>query len=171
MMIPSHAAFAYFWPCFAIGLVCALIGGVIAFRKKDRARLAWRVAALVLGIVGAAIWHGPLGAGDRLAKNIEINAHATLAYYELPAIKAHVHRAPLTRRVVLEGQPTEFQRYELPRTMETLPGVSSSRWAPTGGGIPLIVEAAAAAVLGFLFGLLLAYLVELHRRHNAQWNW
>ena len=27
------------------------------------------------------------------------------------------------------------------------------------------------AVLGFLFGLLLAYLIELHRRYNAQWNW
>jgi hypothetical protein len=27
------------------------------------------------------------------------------------------------------------------------------------------------AVLGFLFGLLVAYLVELRRRYNAQWNW
>ena len=30
---------------------------------------------------------------------------------------------------------------------------------------------AGIALLGFLFGLLLAYLGELHRRHNAQWNW
>ena len=36
---------------------------------------------------------------------------------------------------------------------------------------PLIVEAAAVALLGFLFGLLLAYLVELRRRYNAQWTW
>jgi hypothetical protein len=26
-------------------------------------------------------------------------------------------------------------------------------------------------VLGFLFGLLLAYLIELRRRYNAQWTW
>ena len=75
------------------------------------------------------------------------------------------------RKTARDGNMTNFQRYELPRTMGTLPAVSGSRWAPTGGGIPLIVEAAAAALLGFLFGLLLAYLVELHRRYNAQWNW
>ena len=34
-----------------------------------------------------------------------------------------------------------------------------------------LVEGGAIAVLGFLFGLLLAYLIELHRRYNAQWNW
>jgi hypothetical protein len=28
-----------------------------------------------------------------------------------------------------------------------------------------------ASLLGFLLGLLLAYLVELRRRYNAQWNW
>jgi membrane associated rhomboid family serine protease len=31
--------------------------------------------------------------------------------------------------------------------------------------------ALAVAFAGFLFGLVLAYLVELRRRHNAQWNW
>jgi hypothetical protein len=55
--------------------------------------------------------------------------------------------------------------------MGTLPGVGSARWAPAGGGIPLIAEAALAALLGFLLGFGLAYLGELHRRHNAQWNW
>jgi ABC-type lipoprotein release transport system permease subunit len=35
----------------------------------------------------------------------------------------------------------------------------------------LLVEGLFAAVLGFLLGLLLAYLVELRRRYNAQWNW
>jgi hypothetical protein len=160
----------YFWPPFAAGLVSGLIAGVIAYRRLVR-RHAWRIGGLALGILLAMLWHGPLGAGDRLARNIDINAHATLAYYELPQISGHVHRGPLSRRVVLDGKPTEFQRVELPRTMETLPAVSSARWEPTGGGLPLIVEAAAAALLGFLFGLLLAYLVELHRRYNAQWNW
>jgi hypothetical protein len=42
-----------------------------------------------------------------------------------------------------------------------------------GGGamIPLIVEACAISLVGFFIGLLLAYLVELHRRANAEWRW
>lgn len=37
--------------------------------------------------------------------------------------------------------------------------------------IPLIVEACAASLAGFAAGLLLAYLVALHRRANAEWRW
>lgn len=37
--------------------------------------------------------------------------------------------------------------------------------------IPLAVEAGAMALGGFLTGLLLAYLVELRRRANAEWRW
>lgn len=161
---------AYFWPIFAVGLVAGMIGGIIAFRRLKKRHVA-RGSALLLALIFAALWHGPLGAGQRLADHIDRDAQATLVYYELPAITAHVHQAPLSRRVILSGQPTEFQRVELPRTMGTLPGVGSARWAPDGGGIPLLAEAAAAALLGFLFGLLLAYLVELHIRYNAQWNW
>ena len=54
--------------------------------------------------------------------------------------------------------------------METLPGVGGATWS-AGGGTPLIAEGAATSLLGFLIGLLLAYLVELRRRYNAQWNW
>ena len=37
--------------------------------------------------------------------------------------------------------------------------------------IPLIVEACALSLIGFLIGLTLAYLVELRRRANAEWRW
>lgn len=37
--------------------------------------------------------------------------------------------------------------------------------------MPLIVEACALSLVGFLVGLFLAYLVELHRRANAGWRW
>jgi hypothetical protein len=37
--------------------------------------------------------------------------------------------------------------------------------------IPLIVEACAMSLTGFLTGLLVAYLVELRRRANAEWRW
>ena len=37
--------------------------------------------------------------------------------------------------------------------------------------IPLIVEASAMSLIGFSIGLLVAYLVELRRRANAEWRW
>ena len=37
--------------------------------------------------------------------------------------------------------------------------------------IPLIAEACAMSLAGFSIGLLLAYLVELRRRTNAEWRW
>jgi hypothetical protein len=37
--------------------------------------------------------------------------------------------------------------------------------------IPLIAEALGLAVAGFLVGLLLAYLLALHRRANVEWRY
>jgi len=36
--------------------------------------------------------------------------------------------------------------------------------------MPVIVEACAVVLVGFLVGLVLAYLVELRRRSNAEWR-
>ena len=52
-----------------------------------------------------------------------------------------------------------------------MPGVESASWTSNNGGLPLIAEGMGVAILGFLLGLLVAYLVELRRRYNAQWNW
>ena len=54
--------------------------------------------------------------------------------------------------------------------MSQIDGVGRASWEQSGG-IPLILEAELLSVLGFLLGLLLAYLVELRRRYNAQWEW
>jgi hypothetical protein len=35
----------------------------------------------------------------------------------------------------------------------------------------LLLEAGIVSVAGFLVGLLLAYVIELRRRYNAQWKW
>jgi hypothetical protein len=37
--------------------------------------------------------------------------------------------------------------------------------------MPLIVEACGVALGGFFAGQILAYLVELRRRTNAEWRW
>ncbi|MEO8455912.1 MAG: hypothetical protein ABI454_12210 [Sphingomicrobium sp.] len=184
-----NALWSYFWPIFATGLVFGAIAGSVGFRlptvrPEDRLssekvvvpdRRAKRTLALSIGIGAsvaiAALWHGPLGAADRFAAQVERSARTTLYYNEIPQVTARLHHGPLTRQLILVGTADEFQRSELMRIMGALPGVSSARWSAEGGGPPLILEGIAIAVLGFLFGLLLAYLIELRRRYNMQWNW
>ena len=179
----------YFWPIFGAGLLIGTITGLAGFRSlivrpKDRLidgtfkiihRPRRRWVALATGfaamLAAAILWHGPLGAADRLTRGIEADARATVVALDVPQISGHLHRGPLTRRLILTGPADDFQRAELVRTMETLPGVNRASWSAEPAGIPLILEGTAAAILGFLIGLLLAYLVELRRRHNAQWNW
>ena len=84
--------------------------------------------AAVLGF--SALWHGPLGAGERLAQRSEIIARRTLDYYELPMIQARMERGPLTRRLILSGPADDFQRLELVRILNDVPGVLSVSWDP-----------------------------------------
>jgi hypothetical protein len=157
----------YFWPVFALGLALGLIGGLAGFRWNRRWIWALTVA-LALG--GTALWHGPIGAADRFALTVEAAAQTTLTDYEMTQVTARLHRAPLTRRLVLSGQADDFQRSELVRILSEVPGVSRATWS-TSGGIPLLLEAAIVSVVGFLAGLLLAYGIELRRRYNAEWKW
>ena len=78
----------------------------------------------------AALWHGPLGAGEKLASQSETIARRTLDYYELPMIQAHMQRGPLTRRLLLSGPADDFQRHELVRILDETPGVLEVRWDP-----------------------------------------
>ena len=164
-----NAFWAYFWPPFAAGLVVAVIAGAVAFRRP-RKRIAAVAIGIVLSIALAALWHGPLGAADRFTGEVEHTIRQALIYNEIPEVSAHLHRDPLTRRVLLSGPADDFQRGQLIILMNEVPGVESASWSG-GTGIPLIVEGAGGAILGFLFGMLVAYLRELRRRYNAQWNW
>jgi hypothetical protein len=164
-----NAFWAYFWPPFAAGLVVAVVAGAVAFRRP-RKRIAGLAIGIALSIGLAALWHGPLGAADRFTDEVEHTIRQALIYNEIPEVSAHLHRDPLTRRVLLSGPADDFQRGQLIILMNEIAGVESASWSG-GTGIPLVVEAAAAAILGFLLGLLVAYLRELRRRYNAQWNW
>jgi hypothetical protein len=165
-----NALWSYFWPVFAAGLLIGGIGGLFAFPRKPRRAMALMIG-LALTIAAVGLWHGPLGGADHFASRVERDARATLVHWEVPQMRAHLHRSPLTRRLLLAGPADDFQRTELVRTMETLPGVREASWSNDGGGLPLIVEGLGSAFLGFLVGVLLAYLVELRRRYNSQWNW
>ena len=88
------------------------------------------LAGLAVSCGFTALWHGPLGAGDRLARQSETSARATLDYYEMPMIEARLQRSPLSRRLVLSGPADDFQRSELVRILDSTPGVLEVRWDP-----------------------------------------
>lgn len=163
-----NAFWAYFWPVFALGLILGGVGGLFWLHRH---RLLFLVAAAVLALGGAAIWHGPLGAGDRLAATVDAGARAALVDWEMPQVQAHLHRGPLSRRLILSGTADDFQRGQLVIILSQVPGVSRATWSADEAGPPLIVEALLDSLAGFLVGLLLAYLIELRRRYNAQWKW
>ena len=183
-----NALWSYFWPVFGAGLPVGAVAGLIAFRApkirsedqsaEDSTLIAdWkRRRTLTLGIglaaslAAAALWHGPLGGADRFSQKVDRIARQVLDYYEMTKVTGHLHRDPLSRRLDLSGPADDFQRSELVRLMSQLPGVSNAQWSERGGA-PLIVEGLGVSLLGFLIGLVLAYLVELRRRYNAQWNW
>jgi hypothetical protein len=164
-----NTLWSYFWPAFSLGLMCGVVAGAMAWRREHRRLLLG--GGLVAAIALAALWHGPLGGAARFSARVERGIHATVTYYEMTQVSAHLHHAPLTRQVLLAGPADDFQRSELVRVMGQIGGVSGATWSPDASGIPLIAQGAAVALLGFLLGLLLAYLVELRRRYNAQWNW
>ena len=88
--------------------------------------------ASTLALTG--LWHGPLGAGERIAARAEVIARRTLDYYELPMIQARLARQPLARTIVLSGPADNFQRRELVRVMDQVPGILAVRWDP--GSLP-----------------------------------
>ena len=87
-------------------------------------------AGLAATLAAGALWHGPLGAGDRLAGRIEKDARTTLDHFELQPMSARLDRSPLRRRIVLSGPADAFQRSELLRIMAQVPGVNEVRWDP-----------------------------------------
>lgn len=165
-----NAFWSYFWPPLGAGIAVGILAGAFAFRRRSRRNLAVAIG-VVATLALAALWHGPLGAADRLSADIERRARATFVFYEIPQVSGHLHHGPLTRRVLLSGPADDFQRTELSRLVGEISGVSGTSWSADGGGLPLIVEGGAIALLGFLIGMLVAYLVELRRRYNAQWTW
>jgi hypothetical protein len=162
-----NAFWAYFWLPLAAGLALGLIGGLLAFRRKTKMPV---IIAAVVTCLAAVAWHGPLGAADRLTKQIESISRMSLNSYEMPMIASHLHHGPLTRAIQLSGPADDFQRSELALIQNQIPGVSFVSW--TGeSGLPLIVEGLIASLLGFLIGGGLAYGVERRRCYNAQWTW
>lgn len=89
---------------------------------------------LLLGLAATAAltatWHGPLGTGEELAQRIERQARLRLDRDEMYLVQARMQRSPLSRRLVLSGPADDFQRHELVRRLDQIPGVLDVRWDP-----------------------------------------
>jgi hypothetical protein len=93
-----------------------------------------RSAVLAIGILAVIgltwLWHGPAGAGEHLAASMEAHARLQLDKDEMFRVQAQAERDPLTRRLILSGPADDFQRREIKRRLELLPGVGEARWDP-----------------------------------------
>jgi hypothetical protein len=169
-----NALWDAYWPAFVAAAVLGVLAGAAAFRQVPTGR---RNAALSIGLIVAlgigALWHGPVGTGERFADSLNRQSRQVLVNYEMTQIDARIRRAPLERTLLLSGPADDFQRGELARIMEHVPGVARARWTDgdPSAGLPLLAEVELGGLLGFGLGLLLSYLLELRRRYRAQWSW
>jgi len=85
----------------------------------------------IAAVVGfTALWHGPLGAGERLSRQVEAQARNQLDRDEMFHVQARLQRNPMSRRLILSGPADDFQRNELARRLDGIPGVLDIRWEP-----------------------------------------
>jgi len=161
-----------YWPVVVAAAVAGVIAGAFGFRRKRRGRRAL-AAGLAVILAAAWLWHGPLGAGSKFASAAERQTRQVLVDFEMAPVQAVVERSPVTRTLVLNGPADDFQRAELVRILNDVVGIGAVHWTdrPAPFMLPLLLEVELAALLGFGFGLLLAFLLELRRRSNAQWSW
>jgi hypothetical protein len=172
-----------YWPLLTTAVVLGVVAGTVGFRAnpvrqpKTDAMKRWAALVVTAGalvvLATGALWHGPIGAGDKLAGTVDRVARKVLDDWEMIQIQGHIQRHPITRTLVLSGPADDFQRSELIRIMDDVPGVATVRWADMrpAFALPLFAEAELAALICFGLGLLLAYLLELRRRYRAQWSW
>src|SRR5580765_21687 len=109
---------SYLWPALVAATVVGAIFGTVALRYKEKRKAALAIGLLV-SLVLAAAWHWPMSAANRFTSVVERSARITLSNYEMPRIQAHLHTAPLTRRLILSGQADDFQTSELARILST----------------------------------------------------
>ena len=94
-----------------------------------------RLPILAAGIAAVVAvtwaWHSPLGAGEQFAARAEAAARTQLDHDEMARVQARFERDPLTRRLILSGPADDFQRAEIKRRMELIPGISEAVWSPS----------------------------------------
>ena len=178
---------SHYWGLFAAALVIGLLAGWRGFRplrikragpandselqglrRRHRNRMFAIGTAATVAL--AALVHGPIGQGKRLAAGVEQEARGVLVHYEMSQVEARLARGPLRRELVMAGPADDFQRGELVRMFNHLPGVQNTVWesrsapSPMRFPLPLLVEIALLALAAFGIGLAAAYVIDLRRR-------
>ncbi|RST29896.1 hypothetical protein HMF7854_02955 [Sphingomonas ginkgonis] len=92
-----------------------------------RSRTLWLGAAGTVAVT--LLYHLAIG-GERVAHDLEARAAAELKANEMPVVHAGIRRSPLRRELVLSGPADDFQRGELVRIMNLIPGVAATSWDP-----------------------------------------
>lgn len=177
----------HYWGLFAAAVAIGLLTGWRGFRplrikrvgpadesalqtmrRRHRNRMFATGAAATLALAAAV--HGPIGHGNRFVGVVEKDARRVLIHYEMGAVDARLARAPLRRELVLSGPADAFQRGELVRMFNHLPGIQNTVWASRGAPsplrfpLPLLAEIALLALAAFGIGLAVAYVIDLRRR-------
>jgi hypothetical protein len=135
------------------------------------------ILGLLLALVAAWIWHGPLGNGQRLVDRLEGEVRQEIAKSELPGIRVGFSRNPLDRVARLSGPANDLQREGLGSQKglsdyaRDVAGVSDVRWAdepePPRRIMPLLLETMALAAIAYLIGLGLGWLLWGRRRREG----
>ena len=123
------AIWHFYWPVFILAAILGLVAGIVDFRKprgqRNHALLAGAgVAAVAVGY----LWHGPGGAGRRLAVSVERAARVALDNYEMTQVTAKLERDPLSRTLVLSGPADDFQQRQMIQILRQVPGTGTVRW-------------------------------------------
>lgn len=181
-----------YWPLLLAALLTGIVVGRIAFRLpkisddadepvKTAARQRYsrkRNKALWLGLAallaGVALWHGPLGGGERFARLVEGAVAEELEWLKVPGISGRLERSPLGRTLILSGPANDFQREGFVRALSPVKGIWRIRWEDqraSGFALPLLAEVTLLALFAFALGLFFSFIVEIRRRVNAEWSW
>jgi hypothetical protein len=181
-----------YWPLLVAALLAGVITGRLAYRRprlgKDPAEDIKRAASekyrrkrnktVGLGIAGllaaVALWHGPLGGGERFARLVEGAVATELEWLEMPEISGKLDRSPLSRTLVLAGPANSFQQDGFIRALRPVRGLAGIRWDDQRAShfaLPLLAEVTLLSLIAFSLGLFFSFVVEIRRRVNAEWSW
>ena len=126
---------------------------------------------LAATVASAILWHGPGGAAERFVMRSERDVREMLTYFEMSEVEGRVQRDPVARRIFYAGPADDFQRSELVRLGEDVPGIGEARWSRPKSALtyplPLVVEAVALALASFLIGLTLSAIAWYARREPS----
>jgi len=132
------AIWHFYWPVFVLATIAGLVAGVSQFRKpRGQRNYPLLAGAAVAAVAVGYLWHGPGGAGQRLAVSVERGARIALDNYEMTQVSVKLERGPLSRTLVLSGPADDFQQRQMIQILRQVPGAGRVRWdrplAPSRG--------------------------------------